>query len=153
LQYLTFLYYSHFADVLHSRTEGSGSSKAAKHHRAQNTARSGATIEESTGTLELGLQVRSQHRSKENSRRRFSKLPGAPASMNSWPLLVHYCEECQYNTPVLYLTTVWKQVHACSHVSWPDEAIPFFVFKTDLLSPSAASARKEQTLPVQLQAQ
>jgi len=34
-----------------------------------------------------------------------------------WPMLVHFCETCRYNTPVTYSPTVWKQEHICSHVS------------------------------------
>ncbi|KAK5122417.1 hypothetical protein LTR85_004001 [Meristemomyces frigidus] len=35
--------------------------------------------------------------------------------MQGWPVLVHYCEFCNYNTPVSYSSTVWKQEHTCSH--------------------------------------
>ncbi|KAK3111669.1 hypothetical protein LTR53_012837 [Teratosphaeriaceae sp. CCFEE 6253] len=32
-----------------------------------------------------------------------------------WPMLVHFCETCRYNTPVSYSPTVWHQEHSCSH--------------------------------------
>ncbi|QIX00462.1 hypothetical protein AMS68_005979 [Peltaster fructicola] len=38
--------------------------------------------------------------------------------MLGWPLLVHYCGECHYNTTVEYSATVWKQEHTCSHCGY-----------------------------------
>lgn len=35
--------------------------------------------------------------------------------MLGWPLLVHYCQDCGYNTTVDYSATVWSQEHTCSH--------------------------------------
>ena len=35
----------------------------------------------------------------------------------AWPLLVHFCDVCRYNTPVPYSPTVWHAEHICSHVS------------------------------------
>ncbi|KAK5702392.1 hypothetical protein LTR17_022354 [Elasticomyces elasticus] len=32
-----------------------------------------------------------------------------------WPMLVHFCEGCRYNTPVEYTGTVWQQEHSCTH--------------------------------------
>ncbi|KAK4898938.1 hypothetical protein LTR27_003669 [Elasticomyces elasticus] len=32
-----------------------------------------------------------------------------------WPMLVHFCESCRYNTPVEYSGTVWQQDHSCTH--------------------------------------
>jgi hypothetical protein len=37
--------------------------------------------------------------------------------MHGWPVLVHYCENCAYNTPVTYSFNVWQIEHTCSHVS------------------------------------
>lgn len=38
--------------------------------------------------------------------------------MYGWPMLVHYCERCNYNTPVEYSGTVFAQLHVCKHVSY-----------------------------------
>ncbi|KAK5164132.1 uncharacterized protein LTR77_010223 [Saxophila tyrrhenica] len=35
--------------------------------------------------------------------------------MYGWPLLVHYCDTCHYNTTVDYTPTVWSQDHVCNH--------------------------------------
>ncbi|KAK5681510.1 hypothetical protein LTS10_006042 [Elasticomyces elasticus] len=32
-----------------------------------------------------------------------------------WPMLIHFCESCRYNTPVEYTGTVWQQDHSCTH--------------------------------------
>ena len=45
-----------------------------------------------------------------------SPLEG-PSSMFGWPLLVHYCDVCHYNTTVTYSATVWIEFHTCSFVS------------------------------------
>lgn len=37
--------------------------------------------------------------------------------MLGWPVLVHYCQTCHYNTPVEYSGTVWTKEHTCTHVS------------------------------------
>ncbi|KAK5133098.1 hypothetical protein LTR08_008208 [Meristemomyces frigidus] len=35
--------------------------------------------------------------------------------MFGWPVLVHYCDSCGYNTPVSYSSSVWQGEHICTH--------------------------------------
>ncbi|KAF2725414.1 hypothetical protein K431DRAFT_280774 [Polychaeton citri CBS 116435] len=37
--------------------------------------------------------------------------------MFGWPVLVHHCDECGYNTSVSYSPNVWTENHVCSHCS------------------------------------
>ena len=36
--------------------------------------------------------------------------------MHGWPLLVHYCDTCHYNTAIPYGPGVWTEEHSCTHV-------------------------------------
>lgn len=40
----------------------------------------------------------------------------ATQGMHSWPLLVHYCDTCHYNTPLPYSPGVFTEEHNCTHV-------------------------------------
>lgn len=68
--------------------------------------------------------------------------------MHGWPLLVHYCDTCHYNTPISYTSSVWTEEHTCTHVRSASWGRPSFPFLTDLSTRSAASNLLAQTSPV-----